>query len=777
MAIEAEIKKQRVFNTGNRVAKPVWTNANSVNHANQSVPKPVQLNAGREKINSVRPNINTSRTNINFVRPNINTGRTNVNSVRPRVSTVSSNVNTVRSSQPVPTRTSNSFSPKRPQDHPLKNMEDRGIFDSGCSGHMTGNKDHLDDFEECKGGSVTFGGSKGYITGKGRIRVVSPDFKMPDENQILLKVPRQHNMYSFDMKTPSFTKDYACLIEKATCDESKCMARRSDNGTEFKNRDMLEFCRNKGIKQEYSNARTPQQNGEADEDEVLIVVPTAIKQLLAKSGNTGMVHDFNNLPTEVAEEPKKIFEALKDDSWVGKLAEELLQFRLQQVWILVDLPHGAKVIGTKWVYRNKRDERGVVVRNKARLVAQGHRQEEGIDYDEVFAPVARIEAIRLFLAFASFMGFIVYQMDVKSAFLYGTIDEEVYVSQPPGFVDPDHPKKVYKVVKALYGLHQSPRAWYATLSTFLEGHGYRRDLNDSMGESLFFLGVQVKQKTDGIFISQDKYVADMLKKFDLASVKTAITPMETKMALTKYEEGDDVDVIPKTSHLNVVKRMFKYLKGKPNLGLWYPRESSFDLEAFSDSDYGGLNLDRKSTTGGCQFLGQRLISWQCKKQTIVATSTTEAEYVAAVNCRGQVLWVQNQLLDYGFNFINTKIHIDNESTICIVKNPVYHSKTKNSMDLQIWVPIPLLPAMFSIVDPSAGQEAPSITQPQPSSTVVPPTPPTTQPIPSEATTIPPLTSILHHLHLLLNLHCIPLTLHLHIAHEPMEALPLEQPSI
>ncbi|GKF90066.1 putative ribonuclease H-like domain-containing protein, partial [Tanacetum coccineum] len=154
-------------------------------------------------------------------------------------------------------------------------------------------------------------------------------------------------------------------------------------------------------------------------------------------------------------------------------------FKLQQVWVLVDLPNGAKVIGTKWVYRNKKDERGVVVRNKARLVAQGHRQEEGIDYDEVFALVARIEAIRLFLAFASFMGFIVYQMDDKSAFLYGTIDEEVYVSQPPGFVDLDHPTKVYKVVKALYGLHQAPRAWYATLSTFLEKHGYKRGTDSS----------------------------------------------------------------------------------------------------------------------------------------------------------------------------------------------------------------------------------------------------------------------------------------------------------
>ncbi|GJR05197.1 putative ribonuclease H-like domain-containing protein [Tanacetum coccineum] len=454
-------------------------------------------------------------------------------------------------------------------------------------------------------------------------------------------------------------------------------------------------------------------------------------------------------------EPRKITEAFEDESWVEAMQEELLQFKLQQVWVLVDLPNGAKVIGTKWVYRNKKDERGVVVRNKARLVAQGHRQEEGIDYDEVFAPVARLEAIRLFLAFASYMGFIVYQMDVKSAFLYGTIEEEVYVSQPPGFVDPDHPKKVYKVVKALYGLHQAPRAWYATLSTFLEKHGYRRGTIDktlfikkdkkdiilvqiyvddiifgstkkswsdefealmkgrfqmsAMGELTFFLGLQVKQSQEGIFISQDKYVAEILKKFDFVSVKSAVTPMETKAPLAQDEGGPDVDlhlyrsmigclmyltasrpdimyavcacsrfqVTPKVSHLYAVKRIFKYIKGKPKLGLWYPRESPLDLVAYSDSDYAAANLDRKSTTGGCQFLGRRLISWQCKKQTIVATSTTEAEYVAAASCCGQVLWLQNQLLDYGFNFMNTIIHIDNQSTICIIKNPVYHSKTKH----------------------------------------------------------------------------------------------------
>ncbi|GKD28029.1 putative ribonuclease H-like domain-containing protein, partial [Tanacetum coccineum] len=171
-------------------------------------------------------------------------------------------------------------------------------------------------------------------------------------------------------------------------------------------------------------------------------------------GVPGANNDLNVLygvdPFEHGSYYLKISEALEDESWVDAMQEELLQFKIQKVWILVDLPYGKKAIGTKWVYRNKKDERGVVVQNKARLVSQGHRQEEGIDYEEVFAPVARIEAIRIFLAFASYMGFIVYQMDVKSAFLYGKIDEEVYVSQPPGFIDPKFPKKVYKVVKALY---------------------------------------------------------------------------------------------------------------------------------------------------------------------------------------------------------------------------------------------------------------------------------------------------------------------------------------
>nr|GEX89760.1 putative ribonuclease H-like domain-containing protein [Tanacetum cinerariifolium] len=314
--------------------------------------------------------------------------------------------------------------------------------------------------------------------------------------------------------------------------------------------------------------------------------------------------------------------------------------------------------------------------------------------------VARIEAIRLFLAYSSFMGFMVYEMDVKSAFLYGTIKEEVYVCQPSGFEDPDHPNKVYKVVKALYGLHQAPRAWYETFATYLPENGFQRGTIDqtifikkqkgdillvqicvddvifgatnkdlcrsfeklmkdkfqmsSMGELTFFLGLQVKQKKDGIFISQDKYVAKILRKFGLTEGKSACTPIDIEKHLQKYPDGEDVDVHTyrsmigslmyltssrpdivfavcacahfqvtlKALHIHAVKRIFRYIKGKPHLGLWYPKDSSFDLVAYSDSDHAGASLDRKSTIEACQFLGCRLISWQCKKQTVVVTSST-----------------------------------------------------------------------------------------------------------------------------------------------------------
>nr|GEX45269.1 hypothetical protein [Tanacetum cinerariifolium] len=247
---------------------------------------------------------------------------------------------------------------------------------------------------------------------------------------------------------------------------------------------------------------------------------------------------------------------------------------------------------------NKKDERGIVFRNKARLVAQGHTQEEGINYEDVFAPVARIEAIRLFLAYASFIGFMVYQIDVKSAFLYGIIEEEVYVCQPLGFEDPDHPEKVYKVVKVLYGLHQAPRAWYETLANYLLENGFHKGQIDQtlfikkQKGDILLVQIYVKQKKDGIFISQDTYVAEILKKFGLTKGKSASTHIDIEKPLLKDPDGEDVDV-------NIY----------------------------------------------------RLISWQCKKQTVVATSSTEAEYVAGASCFAQVLWIQNQMLDYGHKLL------------------------------------------------------------------------------------------------------------------------------
>ncbi|GJY33741.1 putative ribonuclease H-like domain-containing protein [Tanacetum coccineum] len=322
--------------------------------------------------------------------------------------------------------------------------------------------------------------------------------------------------------------------------------------------------------------------------------------------DVGTVDDFNNMDNTIDVSPIPTLRIHKDHPKGQILGDptSAVQTRgkiqksssAHQALVLVDLPYGKKVIGIKWVFRNKRDERSIVVKNKARLVAQGFKQEEGIDYDEVFAPVARIEAIRLFLAFASYMGFIVYQMDVKSAFLYGTNEEEVYVHQPPGFVDPTHPNKLYKVIKAFYGLHQAPRAWYETFSSFLMENGFMRGTID---KTMF-----IKRKKSDIMLVQ-VYVDDII----FGSIKRSMC--------TEFEEC------------------------------------------------------------GCQFLGRRLISWQCKKQTIMANSTTKAEYVAAANCCGQVLWIQNQMMDYGFNFMNTKIHIDNESTISVIKNPVAHSRTKH----------------------------------------------------------------------------------------------------
>ena len=453
-------------------------------------------------------------------------------------------------------------------------------------------------------------------------------------------------------------------------------------------------------------------------------------------------------------EPFRVEEALLDPDWVLAMQEELNNFKRNEVWTLVPRPK-QNVVGTKWVFRNKQDEHGVVTRNKARLVAKGYAQVAGLDFEETFAPVARLESIRILLAYAAHHSFRLFQMDVKSAFLNGPIKEEVYVEQPPGFEDERYPDHVCKLSKALYGLKQAPRAWYECLRDFLIANAFKVGKADPtlftktcdgdlfvcqiyvddiifgstnqksceefsrvmtqkfemsmMGELNYFLGFQVKQLKDGTFISQTKYTQDLLKRFGMKDAKPAKTPMGTDGHTDLNKGGKSVDQKayrsmigsllylcasrpdimlsvcmcarfqsdPKECHLVAVKRILRYLVATPCFGLWYPKGSTFDLVGYSDSDYAGCKVDRKSTSGTCQFLGRSLVSWNSKKQTSVALSTAEAEYVAAGQCCAQLLWMRQTLRDFGYNLSKVPLLCDNESAIRMAENPVEHSRTKH----------------------------------------------------------------------------------------------------
>ncbi|GJW19092.1 retrovirus-related pol polyprotein from transposon TNT 1-94 [Tanacetum coccineum] len=426
-------------------------------------------------------------------------------------------------------------------------------------------------------------------------------------------------------------------------------------------------------------------------------------------------------------EPKNMNEALKDESWIIAMQEELNQFVANDVWELVPQPKNMTIIETKWVYRNKLDENGVVSRNKARLVAQSYNQQEGIDYDETYAPVARLESIRILLAHACALDFKLFQMDVKSAFLNGFINEEVYVAQPPGFIDFEKPDHVFKLKKALYGLKQAPKAWYDRLKAFLIKYEYNMEMVDNtlfikkkssnliifemsmMGELNFFLRLQIKQMEDGIFFNQSKYIKEMLKKFGLEDSKPMKTPMSSDTKLTKDKECELVDSTkyrgmigsllyltasrpdimfsvclcarfqedPKTSHLEAVKRIFRYIKGTTHLELWYPKGTGIETVVYADTDHSGDYVDRKSTSGIYTFVGCCLTSWFSKKQTALAISTTEAKYESVGKACQQALWMKQALIDYDIQLDDIPIMCDNKGAIDLSKKPVQHSRTKD----------------------------------------------------------------------------------------------------
>nr|GEZ64292.1 retrovirus-related Pol polyprotein from transposon TNT 1-94 [Tanacetum cinerariifolium] len=387
-------------------------------------------------------------------------------------------------------------------------------------------------------------------------------------------------------------------------------------------------------------------------------------------------------------------------------------------------------------FNQPQDEDQTLIRNKARLVAKGYAQEEGIDFKESFALIARLEAVQIFIAYAAHKSFPIYQMDVKTTFLNGPLKEEVYVAQPDGFVDPDHPKKVYHLRKALYGLKQAPKAWYDELSKFSISKGFTKGIIDPtlftirygedillvqiyvddiifgstnpkylkrfeklmhsrfelslMGEMKFFLGLQIHQSPSGIFINQAKYTLEILHKHGMDKGQSIGTPMATKPKLDADLSGNPVDQIeyrskigslmyltssrpdivqavcfcaryqsrPTEKHLKEVKRIFRYLRGTVNMGLYYPKGSSFELTAFSDVDHTECIDSHKITSGGIQFLGDKLVSWMSKKDNCTVMSSAEAEYVALSTSYAQVMWMRTQLQDYGFNYNKIPLYCD-----------------------------------------------------------------------------------------------------------------------
>ncbi|KAG9451352.1 hypothetical protein H6P81_011317 [Aristolochia fimbriata] len=388
-----------------------------------------------------------------------------------------------------------------------------------------------------------------------------------------------------------------------------------------------------------------------------------------------------------SQEPKKVEEALHDEYWVLALQEELHQFERNKVWRLVPRPVHNNIIGTKWIFKNKTDAAGKIIRNKARLVAQGYTQVEGVDFEETFTPVARLGAIRLMISIACQLKIKLYQMDIKSAFLNGYISEEVFVEQPKGFIDPHYPDHVYQLSKALYGLKQAPRAWYDRLTSFLIGHEYCRAMKQEfemsmVGELSIFLGFQIKQLDNGIFLSQEKYAKEMVRKFGMEHTKPKATPMGTNENLNKDLEGVGTDphlyrsmigsllyliasrpdlcfsvgvctryqANLKESH-QAVKRILRYVHGTTKLGVFYSNSSTMALAGYSDTDWAGNSDDQKT------------------------------EYIAAGSCCTQLQWMKQMLADYGFDQDTLTVLCDNTSAIDISKNPVQHSRT-NHIDIR-----------------------------------------------------------------------------------------------
>lgn len=454
--------------------------------------------------------------------------------------------------------------------------------------------------------------------------------------------------------------------------------------------------------------------------------------------------------------PSSVEEALSDPKWMQAMQEELEALKKNNTWKLVPLPEGKKLVGCKWVFSIKYKADGSIDRYKARLVAKGFTQTYGIDYSETFSPVAKLNTIRVLLSLAANLDWPLHQLDVKNAFLHGNLDEEVYMDIPPGYTGSAGNKIVCKLERALYGLKQSPRAWFGRLSSAMRKYGYRQSNSDhtlflkhrqskvtalivyvddmiitgddadeisrlqeqlstefemkNLGGLKYFLGIEVARSRKGIFLSQRKYVLDLLTEVGLLECKPVDTPILQNHRLGEYLDQVPADkgryqrlvgkliylshtrpdiayavsVVsqfmqnPSEDHMGAVIRILRYLKSSPGKGLMFTKNAHLNIEGYTDADWAGNILDRKSTSGYFTFVGGNLVTWRSKKQKVVALSSAEAEFRGMAKGLCELLWLRGLLTEVGFPPDSTmNLFCDNKAAIDISHNPIQHDRTKH----------------------------------------------------------------------------------------------------